>query len=258
MQRGWAWLKEGALLWRRNPALLTFLAFGYLLILLVISLFPLIGQPIASLLMPVISLGVLNGCRAVDAGRKVGPEVLLSGFKSNVPALVTIGGIYLVATLLVLLLTSLADGGALLAMMSGPVSEEAAADPALTVGLLTALALSAPVLMAYWFAPVLAGWWGLSAPKALFFSYYACLRNWRPFLAYAIGLAIFGAILPGILIGALGLLSPTLGSLAALPIPLIILPVIFTTFYTATRDVFGLPDGQPRAPDTPVDAQHGG
>src|SRR5690606_34725821 len=51
MQRGWAWLKEGALLWRRNPALLTFLAFGYLLILLVISLFPLIGQPIASLLM---------------------------------------------------------------------------------------------------------------------------------------------------------------------------------------------------------------
>ena len=68
-----------------------------------------------------------------------------------------------------------------------------------------------------------------------------------------------GAILPGILIGALGLLSPTLGSLAALPIPLIILPVIFTTFYTATRDVFGLPDGQPpRAPDTPVDAQHGG
>jgi len=33
--------------------------------------------------------------------------------------------------------------------------------------------------------------------------------------------------------------------------------VIFTTFYTATRDVFGLPDGQaPRTPDT--DEQHGG
>ncbi len=162
MQRGWAWLKEGALLWRRNPALITFLAFGYLLSIVVISIVPLLGQLVASLLMPALSVGVLNGCRAVDAGRKVGPEVLLSGFKSNVPALVTIGGIYLVATLLVLLLTSLVDGGALLAMMSGPVSEEAAADPALTVGLLTALALSAPVLMAYWFAPVLAGWWGLA------------------------------------------------------------------------------------------------
>ena len=241
MQRGWAWLKEGALLWRRNPALLTFLAFGYLLILLVISLFPLIGQPIASLLMPVISLGVLNGCRAVDAGRKVGPEVLLSGFKSNVPALVTIGGIYLVATLLVLLLTSLVDGGALLAMMSGQVSEEAAADPALTVGLLTALALSAPVLMAYWFAPVLAGWWGLSAPKALFFSFYACLRNWRPFLAYAIGVLLFGALLPGLIIGILGLVSPTVATLASFPLPLILVPVLFASFYVNTRDVFGLP-----------------
>ena len=110
-QRGWAWLREGLLLWRRNPALLTFLAFGYLLVLLVISIFPLIGQPIASLLMPVISLGVLNGCRAVDAGRKAAPDVLFSGFKSNVQALVTIGGLYLVATLLVLLVTSLIDGG---------------------------------------------------------------------------------------------------------------------------------------------------
>lgn len=243
MQRGWAWLKEGALLWRRNPALLTFLAFGYLLILLVISLFPLIGQPIASLLMPVISLGVLNGCRAVDAGRKVGPEVLLSGFKSNVPALVTIGGIYLVATLLVLLLTSLVDGGALLAMMSGQVSEEAAADPALNVGLLTALALSTPVLMAYWFAPILAGWWGLSAPKAMFFSYYACLRNWRPFLAYALGLMLFGAFLPALVIGVAGLVSPMLATLLSLPLPLILIPIVFASFYVNAREIFGLPEG---------------
>ena len=109
------------------------------------------------------------------------------------------------------------------------------------------------------FAPALAGWWKVPAPKAMFFSFYACLRNWRPFLAYAIGLAIFGAILPGILIGVLGLLSPTLGSLASLPIPLIILPVIFASFYTTTRDVFGLPDGQPpHTPEAAADERDGG
>ena len=54
------------LLWRRNPALLTFAAFGYLLMLVVMSSVPLIGQPVASLLMPVLSLGVLNTCRAID------------------------------------------------------------------------------------------------------------------------------------------------------------------------------------------------
>lgn len=248
MQRGWAWLREGLLLWRRNPALLTFLAFGYLLVLLVISIFPLIGQPIASLLMPVISLGVLNGCRAVDAGRKVGPDVLFSGFKSNVQALVTIGGLYLVATLLVLLVTSLVDGGALMKAMSSGDPQEAASNPALALGLLVALALSTPALMAYWFAPLLAGWWGLSAPKAMFFSYHACLRNWRPFLAYAIALLLFGGLLPGLLIGAVGLISPTLATLLSLPLPLILVPVVFASFYVNAREVFGLPDGKPYVP----------
>ena len=88
-------------LWRRNPALLTFAAFGYLLMLVVVSVVPLIGQPVASLLMPVFSLGVLNTCRAIDEGRKVGPDVLFSGFQQNLQAGVTVGGIYLIGSLLV-------------------------------------------------------------------------------------------------------------------------------------------------------------
>ncbi|PKO54564.1 MAG: hypothetical protein CVU28_08390 [Betaproteobacteria bacterium HGW-Betaproteobacteria-21] len=243
MQRGWGWLRDGLMLWRRSPALLSFVAFGYLLVLLVISIFPLIGQPIASLLMPVLSLGVLNGCRAIDSGRKVGPEVLFSGFKSNVQSLVTIGGIYLVASLLVLVLTSLVDGGGLLkAMTGGKVDEATAIDPSFTAALLLAIVLSTPVVMAYWFAPVLAGWWKISAPKALFFSFFACLRNWRPFLAYAIGLMLFGAILPGIIIGVVGLVSPTLATILTVPLPLILIPVVFASFYASARDVFGLPD----------------
>ena len=260
MPRGWAWLREGLQLWRRNPALLTFATFGYLLSIIVISLVPLLGQLVASLLMPALSVGVLNACRAIDGGRKTGPDVLFSGFKSNLQGLVVVGGLYLAATLVVLMLVMLVDDGSLAAVMRGEdMDTQAAADSSLGFTLAVGLALSTPVMMAYWFAPALAGWWKVPAPKAMFFSFYACLRNWRPFLAYAIGLAIFGAILPGILIGALGLLSPTLGSLAALPIPLIILPVIFTTFYTATRDVFGLPDGQPpRTPEAAADERDGG
>lgn len=257
MQRGWAWLREGLQLWRRNPALITFATFGYLLSIVVLSIVPLLGQLVASLLMPALSVGVLNACRATDAGRKIGPDVLFSGFKTNLQALVAIGGLYLAATIVVLLLVSLVDDGSLAAVMRGEeIETQMSGDSSLGFTLLVGVVLSTPVMMAYWFAPALAAWWKIPAPKALFFSFYACLRNWRPFLAYAIGLAIFGAVLPGILIGALGLLSPTLGSLAALPIPLIILPVIFTTFYTATRDVFGLPDGLP--PDASIDAQHGG
>lgn len=242
MQRGWAWLHEGLALWRRSPALLTFLAFGYLLALLVISVFPVIGQPVASLLMPVLSLGVLNGCRAIDSGRKVGPDVLLSGFKANVQTLVTIGGLYLVGSLAVLALTSLADGGVLLKVMTGGrVDEAATRDPNLMLALLLAIALSTPVMMAYWFAPLLAGWWKLSAPKAMFFSFHACLRNWRPFFAYAIALMLFCAVLPGILLGVVGLISPQLATLLSIPLPLLLVPVVFASFYANARDVFGLP-----------------
>ena len=76
---------------------------------------------------------------------------------------------------------------------------------------------------------------------------------------FAVGDMLMAGILPGILIGVLGLLSPTLASLASLPIPLIILPVIFCSFYTATRDVFGLPDGiTPRQPDPLADERRDG
>ena len=67
MQRGWTWLRDGVQLWRRNPALITFATFGYLLTLVVLSVVPLIGQLAASLIMPALSVGVLNACRAIDA-----------------------------------------------------------------------------------------------------------------------------------------------------------------------------------------------
>ncbi|NMG43315.1 hypothetical protein GPA22_06160 [Aromatoleum toluvorans] len=241
--RGFAWLGEGLQIWRRNPALLTFASFGYLLLLILVSVVPFLGQIIASLLMPILSLGVLNTCQAIDKGRKAGPDVLFSGFQQNLPALVTIGLIYLAGSLLVLLLTSLADGGTLLKVMTsgGKIEAEVATSTGFTLALLIAITLSTPVMMAYWFAPLLAGWWKLSAPKAMFFSFYACLRNWRPFLAYSIALALFGAVLPGILLGIVGLASPMLATLLSVPLPLLLIPIVFASFYANARDIFGEP-----------------
>lgn len=249
--RGWAWLREGWLLWRRNPALLTFLTFGYLMMLVVLSLLPFIGLPLMYLLTPVLSLGVLNGCRAIDEGRKAGPDVLFSGFRMNLQTLVTIGGLYLVASLLALVVTMIADGGALLRLMAGGQVDQAVAEtPAFSMALLIALVLSTPVMMAYWFAPLLAGWWNLPAPKAMFFSFFACLRNWRPFFGYAVGLMLFAAVLPGLFIGTIALVSPILGRLLSLVVPLALIPILFGSFYANARDVFGLPSEAP-----PVDAK---
>lgn len=245
--RGFAWFKEGLQIWRRNPALLTFASFGYLLMLVLVSVVPFIGQPLASLLMPVLSLGVLNTCRAIDKGRRAGPDILFSGFQQNVQALVMIGGLYLIGSLLVLAATAIADGGTLLKIMTsgGKLDAEIAQSTGFTLALLLAIALSTPVMMAYWFAPLLAGWWKVPAPKAMFFSFYACLRNWRPFLAYAIALTLFAAVLPAVVLGTVAAVSPMLATLLSVPLPLIVIPIVFASFYANARDIFGEPDDEP-------------
>ena len=248
--RGLFWIQEGFRLWKRNPALLTFLSFGYLLMLLLISVVPLVGQPAATLLMPALSLGVLNGTRAIARGEKGGPDLLLSGFKRNMQGLVTVGGIYLIGSLLALVSTMLGDGGALLkAMMSkGPIDADSMSPDGLLAAAAIGALVSTPVMMAYWFAPMLAGWHGVPAPKALFFSFVACLRNWRPFLVYGIGLLMVAAILPGLAIGVLTVISPTLGALASVPLPLIMVPIVFASFYPNVRDVFGDDDASLEPP----------
>ena len=239
-QRGWAWITEGFALWKRNPALLTFLVFAYWFCLLVLAAVPFVGQVLMSLAMPALSLGIYNGCKAVAQKRKVGPEVLISGFRQNLPEQIKIGGIYLAGTLAVLGLTALVDGGILAELMLGKrkLDEATADDPLLTASLLVGTLGSTPLMMAYWFAPLLAGWGRVSAVKAMFFSFVACWRNWRAFFAYGIGLML-AVLVPGMLIGLLGLISPILGTLPAIALPVIFIPVVFASFYANATDVFG-------------------
>ncbi|MCB1938107.1 MAG: hypothetical protein KDF24_06695 [Rhodocyclaceae bacterium] len=239
--RGINWVADGFALWKRNPALITYLTFGYLLILVVLSIIPVIGQAVAALTMPMVSLGVLNGTLAAHQGRKVGPDILFSGFKRNVHGLITVGGIYLLGTLLALAATALVDGGTLAKIMIGgqPLTEEVANTPGLLEASLLATALTTPLMMAYWFAAMLVGWQGLSAPKAMFFSLVACWRNWQAFFLYS--LSIFFLVLgaPALLIAVVAQASPMLASLLTIPLPLIAIPIVFATFLPNALDVFG-------------------
>ena len=239
-QRGWAWIFEGFQLWKRNPALITFLVFGYWLCLLVVAAIPFVGQVLMSLVMPALALGIYNGCKAIAEGRKAGPEILISGFRQNLPEQIKIGGIYLIGTFAVLGLTALADDGTLAELMLGKrkLDEATAEDPRLGLSLLVAALGSTPLMMAYWFAPLLAGWGRVSAPKAMFFSFVACWRNWRAFLAYALGLMIV-VMVPSVLIGVLALAVPLVGQLFSIALPAVFIPVVFASFYANALDVFG-------------------
>ncbi|MDX5445438.1 MAG: hypothetical protein LPJ87_05210 [Zoogloeaceae bacterium] len=248
LRQGWQWVADGAKLWRRSPAILIFASFTYMLLLILLGAIPYVGQVIAYLLMPVMSLGVLNTCRAVDQGRKSGPDILFSGFRSNVPNLMAIGGIYFIGSLGVLFITSLFDDGSLMRILTGAEPFDPEADlPNLGNALVVALVLSLPVLATYWFAPVLAGWWRVPAAKAMFFSFYACLQNWRPLVAYGLTLLVMLGILPRVLIAFAGMISPLFASLLTMTLPLVLLPITFASFYANARDVFGWNQDAPPA-----------
>jgi hypothetical protein len=244
--RGWNWIVEGFRLFRNNPALLTFLVFGYWLTLIFLNLLPLIGPLVAPLCVPALSVSVMNGCRLLErrAQDTAGFGLLFSGFQKNRNVLFLLGAIYLTASVAVFAATALVDDGALLriALTNEKPPEDLMANEQLLLSLQFALLLMLPLLMAFWFAPMLSAWNALSAGKALFFSLVACLRNWRPFLVYGLGVAFISVLLPGALLGVVEAFSPALQRMMvialSLPLLFVFVPTLFASFYVSYRDVF--------------------
>jgi hypothetical protein len=150
--------------------------------------------------------------------------------------------VYLGCIVLLLAATALADGGELAGwMLAGRrPAEEVLQSEDFLGALAFAAALYAPVLMMFWFAPPLAAWHATAPVKALFFSFFACLMNWRAFLAYgAVTLAV-ALLLPLALLSLLLLLSLKVAAMSLVfPLLLVLLPTLFASFYASYRDIFG-------------------
>ena len=74
----------------------------------------------------------------------------------------------------------------------------------------------------------------------------ACARNWRVFLVYAGATLLFGAILPGVVVGMLSLMfsdvSKVFSVMFTTLIVLVILPTLYASFYVSYREVFVFDD----------------
>jgi len=241
---GWRWLAEGFRIFRKNHLMLTFLVVSYWMLMAIVNVIPMIGTIATTLCIPAFSVSLMNACRNIDKGGPLGPRTLFSGFQENPRALITLGAIYLAATVGILAISSLADGGALMQLMLAghTPNAEVLASGDVMLALQVALILLCPLIMAYWYAPILAAWHGLSPAKALFFSFIACARNWRAFLVYSLALLVAATLLPGLLLGTLAALLPDGAALLTVVLTvllvLILAPTLFASFYVSYRDVF--------------------
>jgi uncharacterized membrane protein len=227
--QGWQWIAGGFALFRKNPPIWITLFVIYFLIVIVVSIIPVVGPLVMTLLAPVFAAGFMLACRGMEAGEELELGYLVAGFKHNTGQLVTVGGLYLVGSIIILGLMMMSGGGAILGsaalgQMQGIEPNEAmvGAMGGMLIALLVALALLIPLLMAYCFAPVLVVLRNMTAMEAMKLSFVGCLRNIVPFL-------VFGVI--AFILTMIAMIPFGLGML-------VLVPVLNASIYVGYKGIF--------------------
>jgi hypothetical protein len=242
-RQGAIWLLDGWRLFRAAPLGWLAMVFAYWIIMTLASVVPFIGVAAASIMVPAFSVGFMAAARAASRRAPVELTVLFDGFRQQRKNQLILGVVYLVCLGTLLSATTLFDDGALASwMVTGRrPSEEALQSDDFLQALVVAALLYTPVLMAFWFAPPLVAWHGVGPVKALFFSFVACLLNWRPFLVYGALSALVVLVLPLALLFTLMLASLKIAAMSLVfPVLLVLLPTLFASFYASYRDIFGV------------------
>lgn len=242
--RGVSWIFDGFRLYRRNPPMLTTLTLGYLLLVVAFGQFQPVGPFLLPLFLPMLTALIANGCRALNLG--LPRAALLFGLRERRAALLRLGGLHLIGTLAILAIDVLLQSGESNTIVSGKMAGEGGASPLeeaeMLWHMLRLLLIALPVLLAFWFAPLLTAWEGVPALKSLFFSLVAVWRNWRAFLVYAAMATMIGVVLPGLLLLIASLVSKQLVEILSVVLRLLLLlvfaPVLMTGIYQSYQDVF--------------------
>ena len=254
---GWLWVKQGVVLFRQQPAALSTLLLGSMLISLLASVVPLLGQFMPLILIPVFSVAFMQACLDIDQGKRIVPARLLAGFqKPAVGTLLKLGVLYLGAAALALGASALADDGVLFQLITGQI--EANSDTAkqlkdanLGGAMLLACAVYIPAAMAFCFAAPLIYWQKMALGKAIFFSFFAVLRALKAFIVFALGWFAISATVSEVVLLVMGRSQAAL--LVLLPLSVILTVLLHCSFYASYRQIFG----PPAMPQEPAPATHG-
>ena len=224
---GWEWIKQGYALFMKAPLLWIVLLMICLVAAVAFSSVPVVGEPLVSLLMPVVLAGLMAGCQDLRRGEDLELMHLFRGFQQHTTQLVTLGGIGLVSQFLIFGMMMLVGGAALVSiLMSGQpdVEPEVIMQAASGAGLaiLLGIILFSLLVMAMQYAPLLVFFNNLTPLMAMKLSLRAFLNNIGAMLVY-------------------GITFMFLAFLASLPMMLgwlILLPIVFTSLYASYSEIF--------------------
>ncbi len=234
--QGWGWIASAWSLFTAAPLIWIVNFVIFLVIYMLLSLIPFLGVLATSVLTFVFMGGMLIGADHLRRGESLTVEHLFAGFKQKTSQLLILGAIYLGVGLVLLLIMGalfavmLGMSGFFAAMMTGDNEALGAQMAGMGAGfalkfllvVLIVLAVSIPIMMAFWFAPALVIFHEVSPVDALVMSFKGCLKNIVPFLLY--GIILFALAIIAVIPLGLGML--------------VLVPVIYASCYTAYRDIF--------------------
>lgn len=230
---GLDWLKRGYQYYRSYALMWMILFVIYFCLMMPLAAIPAVGPIISMLLAPVFAAGMMMGCQAIERKQDLEINHLFAGFKHNTAQLVSLGGLYMLGVMLVsMVFVSGLDQAFIQSIAAG--GQPSPADlQALSKPVLIAMVLLMPLMLAYWFAPVLVALNDVSAIQAMRLSIRACLINTMPFLMMSL---VVSAIMMGLLT-LTALLGP-LGNIIVILAFATLVPIMMTSTYTSYRDVF--------------------
>jgi uncharacterized membrane protein len=221
--RGWDWIVEAFALFRRQPGMWILIVLLAGILFIAISMIPVLGSLASALLLPIFGGGLMLGCKDMDRGGTLELAHLFAGFKEKAGSLVMVGVFNLVGWVIIALaVAAVVGGGVLMGMLRGGMPGAGISIVSMLIGALLVAGLSVPLYMAAWFAPALIVLRDLAPGAALKASFFACLRNWIPFMLYSVVLLVLCLV-------------------AAIPAGLgflVLIPVLAASVYTAYRDIF--------------------
>lgn len=225
--QGWQWIKQGYALFMKAPLLWIVVLLICFIAVAGLSAVPVVGEPLASLLLPAVLVGLMVGCRALEHGEELELAHLFSGFRQHTAQLVTLGGIALVGQFLIFGVMMMVGGATLVSiLMSGqPVEDPEIIRQAMSgagIAILLGITLFSVLLMSMQFAPMLVYFNNATPLEAMKLSLRAFIGN----------------------IGAMSVYGVTfmfLAILASIPMMLgwlVLMPLVFTSLYACYCDIF--------------------
>jgi len=237
-KQGLQWILNGLYQFRQSPLIWIILCSAMYAIIAILSYtLELVGLLIFTILFPVLLAGLMNGCRALEQGKKLQFFHLFTGFKISPAPLLTLGAISLVGQLLIFGIMSIIAGDVAMDYVidgtrTNEETEVIKASSNLLSALIAGLILHVPLMMAIWFAPLLIVFDKISPYAAMRLSFIACLSNFIPLQVFAVSLLVLVimALIPYIL---LGFVSFSFGL-----VNFVLMPILYASIYASYKAIF--------------------